>query len=122
MQPECTTQLDIGLQFNGAKVDAWASLYAGRVQDFILFDYTTGMMGSATRAHNVDARIRGGEAGIDWRPAQGWKLSGAASYAWGEVRDTGTALPQMPHGRSPAATRLTRNSRMPRSVRARRRD
>ena len=96
VQPERTTQLDIGLQFNGAKVDAWASLYAGRVQDFILFDYTTGMMGSTTRAHNVDARIRGGEAGIDWRPAQGWKLSGAASYAWGEVRDTGTALPQMP--------------------------
>ncbi|KAF1729154.1 TonB-dependent copper receptor [Pseudoxanthomonas mexicana] len=96
VQPERTTQLDIGLQFNGAKVDAWASLYAGRGQDFILFDYTTGMMGSTTRAHNVDARIRGGEAGIDWRPAQGWKLSGAASYAWGEVRDTGTALPQMP--------------------------
>ena len=96
VQPERTTQLDIGLQFNGAKVDAWASLYAGRVQDFILFDYTAGMMGSTTRAHNVDARIRGGEAGIDWRPAQGWKLSGAASYAWGEVRDTGTALPQMP--------------------------
>ena len=39
-------------------------LYAGRVQDFILFDYTAGMMGSTTRAHNVDARIRGGEAGI----------------------------------------------------------
>ena len=96
VQPERTTQLDIGLQFNGAKVDAWASLYAGRVQDFILFDYTAGMMGSTTRAHNVDARIRGGEAGIDWRPAQSWKLSGAASYAWGEVRDTGTALPQMP--------------------------
>ena len=96
VQPERTTQLDIGLQFNGAKVDAWASLYVGRVQDFILFDYAAGMMGSTTRAHNVDARIRGGEAGIDWRPAQGWKLSGAASYAWGEVRDTGTALPQMP--------------------------
>ncbi len=96
MQPERTTQLDIGVQYKGDKVDAWASLYAGRVQDFILFDYARGMMGNTTQAHKVDAAIRGGEAGIDWRPAEGWKLSGALSYAWGEVRDTGTALPQMP--------------------------
>jgi iron complex outermembrane receptor protein len=96
VQPERTTQLDIGAQYKGAKVDAWVSLYAGRVQDFILFDYAAGMMGSTTRAHNVDANIRGGEAGIDWRPVPGWTLSGSASYAWGEVRDTGTALPQMP--------------------------
>ena len=96
VQPERTTQLDIGVQYKGSKVDAWASLYAGRVQDFILFDYARGMMGSTTQAHNVDAAIRGGEAGVDWRPADGWKLSGALSYAWGEVRDTGTALPQMP--------------------------
>ncbi len=96
VQPERTTQLDIGVQYKGSKVDAWASLYAGRVQDFILFDYARGMMGNTTQAHNVDAAIRGGEAGIDWRPADGWTLSGALSYAWGEVRDTGTALPQMP--------------------------
>ncbi|WP_062351404.1 TonB-dependent copper receptor [Pseudoxanthomonas mexicana] len=96
VQPERTTQLDIGAQYKGTKVDAWVSLYAGRVQDFILFDYGRGMMGNTTQAHNVDASIRGGEAGIDWRPADGWKLSGALSHAWGEVRDTGTALPQMP--------------------------
>ena len=96
VQPERTTQLDIGVQYKGAKLDAWASLYAGRVQDFILFDYARGMMGSTTQAHNVDAAIRGGEAGIDWRPVDGWKLSCALSHAWGEVRDSGTALPQMP--------------------------
>ncbi len=96
VQPERTTQLDIGVQYKGNKVDAWASLYEGRVQDFILFDYMQGPMGSSTRARNVDAAIRGGEAGIDWRPAEGWKLSGVLSHAWGEVRDSSTPLPQMP--------------------------
>ena len=54
------------------------------------------MMGLTTRAHNVDADIRGGEAGIEYRPADFWKLGGTLAYAWGEVRDTGKALPQMP--------------------------
>ena len=66
------------------------------MQDFILFDYSAGMMGSSTRAHNVDADIRGGEAGIGLRPAKGWKLDGSLAYAWGEQRDSGRALPQTP--------------------------
>ena len=97
IQPETTTQFDLGLQYRGKRVDAWASVYAGRMQDYILFDYLGGgMMGLTTRAHNVDADIRGGEAGIEYRPADFWKLGGTLAYAWGEVRDTGKALPQMP--------------------------
>ena len=97
IQPETTTQFDLGLQYRGKRVDAWASVYAGRMQDYILFDYLGGgMMGLTTRAHNLDADIRGGEAGIEYRPADFWKLGGTLAYAWGEVRDTGKALPQMP--------------------------
>jgi len=96
VQPERTTQLDIGVQYKGTKVDAWASVYEGRVRDFILFDYMQGPMGNSTRARNVDAAIRGGEAGVDWRPAEGWKVSGVLSHAWGKVQDSDTPLPQMP--------------------------
>lgn len=95
VRPERTTQLDLGLQYRTRDLDAWASLYVGRMQDYILFDYLPGGMGGSTRVHNIDADIRGGEAGIDWRPAKGWKLSAALAHAWGEM-DGGGALPQMP--------------------------
>lgn len=97
VQPEKTTQLDIGAQFNGQRVDAWVSLYAGRVDDYILFDYLPGMggMGSSTRARNVDANTRGGEMGVEWRPQAGWKLGAVAAYSWGDLSQGG-ALPQMP--------------------------
>ncbi len=97
VKPETTTQLDLGLQFRGATVDAWVSAYAGQLQDYILFDYRSGgMMGSSTQAGNVDARIAGAEAGLEWRPQAGWKLGGSLAYAWGENRDGNRPLPQMP--------------------------
>src|SRR5690606_31488088 len=40
LETEKTTQLDVGLQYSGARVDAWISVYAGRVEDFIQFRYT----------------------------------------------------------------------------------
>ncbi|MBB6066291.1 iron complex outermembrane receptor protein [Pseudoxanthomonas broegbernensis] len=100
VRPERTTQLDAGLQYRAGAVEAWASVYAGRIDGYILFDYMGGpmsgaAMGATTRARNVDADIRGGEAGVDWRPLHGLKLSGVVAYAWGES-DDGRALPQMP--------------------------
>lgn len=103
IQPERTTQLDLGAQYRGRTLDAWVSAYAGKVDDFILFTYTRGMMGNTTQATNVDARIAGGEAGMEWRPADGWKLGSTVAYAWGQNRTDGRALPQMP----PLETRLT---------------
>ena len=51
----------------------------------------------------IAAEIRGGELGVEFRPATNWKLAGSLAYAWGEQRDTGAALPQMP----PLETRLS---------------
>lgn len=97
VKPEKTTQLDLGLQFHGRALDAWVSAYAGRLQDYILFAYRSGgMMGSSTRAGNVDARIAGAEAGLEWRPVHGWKLGSTLAYAWGENRDEQRPLPQIP--------------------------
>ena len=73
------------------------SAYAGHLQDYILFTYRSGgMMGSSTRAGNVDARIAGAEAGLEWRPVQGLKLGSTLAYAWGENRDERRPLPQIP--------------------------
>ena len=99
VEPERTTQFDIGLDYRGEAFDAWVSVYAGRMRDYILFDY--GMHG--TTAGNADADIRGGEAGVEWRPAEHWKVGGSLAYAWGELADSGQPLPQM----TPMEARLT---------------
>ena len=97
VQPEKTTQLDLGLQFRSDRLDAWVSAYAGKVQDYILFQYRSGgMMGDTTQARNVDARIAGAEAGLEWRPVQNWKLGSTLAYAWGENRSEDRPLPQIP--------------------------
>ena len=97
IRPEHTTQLDIGLQYHSGALDAWVSAYAGRVADDILFVYSSGgMMGSTTRVRNVDARIAGAEAGIEWWALSAWTFGATLAYAWGENRSDGGALPQMP--------------------------
>ncbi len=100
IQPERTTQIDAGLQYRARRFDAWISAYAGRIDDYILFDYLPagGMNPGSlvTRVENVAARIHGAEAGIELRPHEAIKLDAALAWAWGENRDAGTALPQMP--------------------------
>ncbi|KWK79457.1 TonB-dependent receptor [Burkholderia ubonensis] len=96
VKPEKTTQLDIGAQYRSERLDAWVSAYAGYVQDFILFNYAAGMMGSTTQATNVNAQIMGGEAGVGWRPVAPLRVETSLAYAWGRNVATGDPLPQMP--------------------------
>src|SRR5690554_1024867 len=100
VDPERTTQLDLGLNYAGDRVDAWVSVYAGRMNDYILFEYGDHGM---TTARNADADIRGGEAGVEWRPAGDWRLGASVAYAWGELAGSGQPLPQM----TPFESRLT---------------
>ena len=104
VRPEKTTQLDVGGQYRGKRVDAWVSAYAGRIDDFILFRYQAGgKMGMTSMASNVDARIHGAEAGFDLRPATDWSVGGSLAWAWGANATAGTPLPQM----TPLEGRLT---------------
>ncbi|MBK0027412.1 TonB-dependent copper receptor [Stenotrophomonas sp. S48] len=97
IQPERTTQLDVGVQYNGPRVQAWVSAYAGQIQDYILFNYHSGgMMGSSSQADNIDARIAGAEAGLKLQLDEQWSLGSTLAYAWGENRDAHRPLPQMP--------------------------
>lgn len=96
VQPEKTTQLDVGAQYKSDRFDAWVSAYAGYVQDFILFNYAAGMMGPSTQATNVNAQIMGGEAGVSWRPVAPLRVETSLAYAWGRNVANGDPLPQMP--------------------------
>jgi len=95
VEPERTTQLDVGMHYREGRWDAWASLYVGRIQDYILFAYSQGMMGATTRATNVDADTHGGEVGVEFRPNSEWKVGGSLAYTWGDIDGIG-ALPQTP--------------------------
>jgi iron complex outermembrane receptor protein len=97
IEPEKTTQLDVGIQYQDARLQAWASAYAGQVDDFILFRYSTGMMGMRrSQAYNVDARIAGAEMGVAYDLTERWNADAGLAYAWGENRSDGEPLPQMP--------------------------
>jgi len=97
IEPEKTTQLDVGVNYKSADLEAWASAYIGVVRDYILFDYTPGMMGMSTsRAENIDARIMGGELGAAYNLTDNWKADASLAYAWGKNSSDGSALPQMP--------------------------
>lgn len=97
LRPEKTTQLDIGAQYKTDVLDAWISAYAGRIDDFILFDYKAGgMMGSMTQARNVNAHIAGGELGANYRLSSSWQIGGTLAYAWGKNRSDGRPMAQIP--------------------------
>ena len=96
IEPEKTTQLDVGIQYRDARLQTWASAYAGQVDDFILFRYSTMMGMRRSQAYNVDARIAGGELGVAYDLSSNWKTDATLAYAWGENRSDGQPLPQMP--------------------------
>ncbi len=97
IKPEKTTQIDFGVQYASEDLQAWASGYVGQVRDYILFSYSTDMMGmSSSQADNIDARIMGGELGLAYNLTSNWKTDATLAYAWGKNSSDGEALPQMP--------------------------
>ena len=98
IKPEKTTQLDMGLQYKTERLETWASVYAGEIRDYILFDYAKG----SSQAQNVNARVMGGELGASYQLTARWKADATLAYAWGKNTTDGKALPQMP----PLDTRL----------------
>ena len=92
LEPEKTTQLDVGANWKGQNWQFWTSAYAGMVRDFILFDYAS----NPSKARNIDARTAGFELGGSYKLAPAWTAQATVAYTWGSNRSDGTALPQMP--------------------------
>ena len=95
VRPETTTQWDAGVQYRQPRYQLWANAYAGRIRDYILFDYGSGAM-PMSQARNVDADVHGLEAGASWRGITQWELGGSVAWAWGSQRGQSRPLPQMP--------------------------
>lgn len=92
LKPEKTTQIDVGAQWRGDAWQLWTSAYAGRVADFILFDYGSG----ASVVRNVDADTAGIELGGSYRIAAQWTLQGTLAYSWARTASDHRPLPQIP--------------------------
>ena len=95
VKTEKTTQIDIGAQYKGKRVNSWVSAYVGRVHDFILFRYDPSNA-YVSQVDNVDATIMGGEAGFSYQFTDTWKADASLSYSWAQNTDDHQPLPQIP--------------------------
>lgn len=116
VQPEKTTQIDIGARYERGATNAWVAAYAGMVRDFILFDFGSraakgrpgGAAGVTSRVSNVDARVLGGEFGLTLPLAERWQAQTSLAYAWGQNLGDHRPLPQIPPLEARLALRYTR--------------
>ncbi|WP_028605051.1 TonB-dependent copper receptor [Ottowia thiooxydans] len=101
LQPEKTTQLDVGARWKGDDWQLWVSGYLGVVQDYILFDYTA----KSSAVRNVNAATTGFELGGQYRMGASWNAQATLAGTWANNRTDGRPLPQTP----PAELRLGLN-------------
>lgn len=112
-RPETTTQIDAGLLGRHGAVEWHVSVFAARLDDYILVQ--TGYakpagMGTrlSTITRNIRARTRGGEAGATWRLTSAWKLDASLAAVRGENETDARPLAQLPPFESRLALAYTR--------------
>ncbi len=92
---ERTTQLDTGLVYRTVATTLSLSLFANRVDDYILVDYSS-MMKRNGAVRNVDAASHGGELGVGRALGRHWSVDGSLAYVRGANRTDDRPLPQIP--------------------------
>jgi iron complex outermembrane receptor protein len=96
-RPEKTTQLDLGLIHEGARVKYSISAFYGDVSDYILIqsNYPKGMR-RATVTRNVDATTWGGEADLSYALGASTRAFASLAYTRGRNETDDLPLAQMP--------------------------
>ncbi|MGC4074128.1 MAG: TonB-dependent copper receptor [Nibricoccus sp.] len=101
-RPEKTTQVDLGSTYRSGDFSASVSVFAGRIDDFILIENgiikPSGMMGtrSASITRNIDAGTAGGELSLAYAPVCGWNAQGSLSYVYSDNNTDARPLAQQP--------------------------
>ncbi|MFA7386263.1 MAG: TonB-dependent copper receptor [Thiohalobacteraceae bacterium] len=103
VDPEKTTQLDVGLIYSTDRLSVSLSGFYNRIDDFLMVQSNyvkpslSGMgTRTATVVRNIEATTWGGEAGIDYRLTDTWKADASLAYVRGDNDTDGTALAQLP--------------------------
>ena len=89
LSPERNNQLDAGVIWHNDKLKASASLFASRINNFILIDEAVG-------ARNIDANRFGGEAELAYQLTPNWKATTSIAYTYGKNHTDHTPLAQTP--------------------------
>jgi iron complex outermembrane receptor protein len=97
LDPEKTTQLDLGLTWQADALQGFVSAFYSKVDDYILIEsqYRKGAS-AVTVARNVDATTWGFEAGANYRFTPNWKGMASLAYVRGKNDSDDHALGQMP--------------------------
>ncbi|ENY73779.1 TonB-dependent copper receptor, partial [Aeromonas diversa CDC 2478-85] len=93
LKPEQSRQWDAGLAWRTRDLDVTLSLFAARLDDYLLY---TARPGSKPAMRNVDAETRGGELELRWQLAEQWRLDSGVAYTFGSNQSERRALAQMP--------------------------
>ncbi|EFH22888.1 TonB-dependent copper receptor [Neisseria polysaccharea ATCC 43768] len=117
LRKETNRQLDAGLIWNSGNWHVSASVFAGKVDDFIIVEpkpmthHTAGSHtpttpaagghsghhhGADLSARNIDAIRLGGELEVKWQFAPNWSISSNLAYTYGKNRTDGKPLAQTP--------------------------
>lgn len=95
VKTEKTTQLDVGAQYSGKRLNGWVSAYVGRIDDFILFRYSA----NNARISQAEQRKRYRDGRRNWRElsSDGRMENGCESgVLWAQNTDNNSPLPQIP--------------------------
>lgn len=93
LNPEQTTQLDIGLVYSRADIKASVSAFYAHHNDYILIEKLSAV---ASDARNIRATTLGTEADLAWRFAPNWTSTSTLAWVYGENDSEDRALGQMP--------------------------
>ncbi|MFZ5842664.1 MAG: TonB-dependent copper receptor [Pseudomonadota bacterium] len=94
-KPETTRQLDVGVIHQAEALQLSVSLFANRIDDYILIDFSNPMKRSGF-ARNIDASSWGGEIEASYRLSEHWQTTGSLAYVRGDNDSDDVPLAQLP--------------------------
>lgn len=99
LKPEQTIQIDAGLHFQcSPQINGWISSYFGYVKNFILSNYSNldKITNSIDYINNMDAKICGTEAELNYQFNDDWCVKSNIMWAYGLNLDNKYSLPNVP--------------------------
>lgn len=115
LDPERTTQLDLGLRRQFGPVDLIISAFYSQIEDFALVQNNTvkpaDTMGTrnAVVTRNIDAHTLGGEVALTWEISTHWIADATIAYTRGENETDDLPLAQIPPLESRFSLRYVRS-------------
>src|SRR5690606_5318526 len=89
LNPEQTTQLDIGLVYSSTDIKASVSAFYAHHNDYILIEKLSAV---ASDARNIRATTLGTEADLSWRFAPNWTSTSTLAWVYGDNDSEDRAL------------------------------